>query len=190
MALNQRQIAFAKEYIVDFNASGAAKRAGYSEKTAYQIASNLLRNIKIQQEIERQIKERNKRTYINADRVIYELSKIAFADVRRNSPVKASDKVKSLELLLKHTGAEEFESLQDQASPEDARAEAIAILKEASGDNILLELRKIGFGAQKETDQLKALDMMCKLLDLYDEDKDTEYKLIIDKRVLDGSEGN
>ena len=51
--LNDRQKAFCREYIQDFHKTNAAKRAGYSEKTAYSIGSELLKKPEIQTEISR-----------------------------------------------------------------------------------------------------------------------------------------
>lgn len=42
---------FVEEYLVDLNGTQAAIRAGYSEKTAAQQASRLLRNVKVQQAV-------------------------------------------------------------------------------------------------------------------------------------------
>ena len=42
MALTDKQLAFCVEYLVDYNATQAAIRAGYSEKTARKQASDLL----------------------------------------------------------------------------------------------------------------------------------------------------
>ena len=52
---------FVDEYLVDLNGTQAAIRAGYSEKTAAQQASRLLRNVKVQQAIatrQRELAER------------------------------------------------------------------------------------------------------------------------------------
>jgi phage terminase small subunit len=46
--LNDKQRAFAREYLVDFNATQAAMRAGYASASAAQQASDLLRNPNIQ----------------------------------------------------------------------------------------------------------------------------------------------
>ena len=42
--MNARQSAFVREYLIDFNATQAALRAGYSEKAAQQTGSRLLLN--------------------------------------------------------------------------------------------------------------------------------------------------
>ncbi|RID91195.1 terminase small subunit [Gemmobacter lutimaris] len=49
--LNDKQRAFAKEYLIDLNATQAAIRAGYSERTAGQIGYELLKKPEIQAEI-------------------------------------------------------------------------------------------------------------------------------------------
>ena len=45
--LEPKQRRFAEEYCIDFNATQAAIRAGYSEKTAYSQGSRLLKNVEI-----------------------------------------------------------------------------------------------------------------------------------------------
>jgi phage terminase small subunit len=47
MALNARQEMFANEYIIDLNATQAAIRAGYSEKTSYSIGQRLLKHVEV-----------------------------------------------------------------------------------------------------------------------------------------------
>ena len=45
--LTARQERFCREYIIDYNATKAAVRAGYSEKTAYSIGSENLKKPEI-----------------------------------------------------------------------------------------------------------------------------------------------
>ena len=45
--LTNKQEAFVNEYVLDWNATQAAKRAGYSEKTAYSQGQRLLKNVEI-----------------------------------------------------------------------------------------------------------------------------------------------
>jgi phage terminase small subunit len=49
--LNDKQAAFVREYLVDFNATQAAIRAGYSPKTAQEQGSRLLSNVMVQAEL-------------------------------------------------------------------------------------------------------------------------------------------
>lgn len=48
MALNDKQLAFVREYLVDFNATQAAIRAGYSRKTAGSQGHDLLKKPEVQ----------------------------------------------------------------------------------------------------------------------------------------------
>lgn len=83
MALNERQERFAQEYIIDLNATQAAIRSGYSEKTAYSIGQRLLKHVEIQERIQQAMKERATRTGITQDRVLREYARIAFFDPRK-----------------------------------------------------------------------------------------------------------
>ena len=56
------QALFAQEYVVDFNATKAAIRAGYSEKTARSQGQRLLTNVDIQAAVSEAIKARMERT--------------------------------------------------------------------------------------------------------------------------------
>lgn len=83
MALNVKQQAFVREYLVDLNATQAAIRAGYSRNTARAQGHDLLTHPDISQEIASAMHERSVRTEITADMVLRELAKIGFADIRR-----------------------------------------------------------------------------------------------------------
>lgn len=83
MALTPKQKRFVAEYLVDLNATAAAKRAGYSEKTAYAIGIENLKKPEIQSAIQEAQTERQKRTEITQDMVLCETAKLAFFDVRK-----------------------------------------------------------------------------------------------------------
>lgn len=100
MKLTDKQQRFCEEYLVDLNATQAAIRAGYKQKTAYSQGQRLLKNVEIQQHMAELMNKRSERTGINADFVVEELYKVAKADVE----LKGSDKLKALELLGKHLG--------------------------------------------------------------------------------------
>ena len=80
--LTDLQWMFANEYPVDLNATKAAIRAGYSEKTARVQACQLLTMPKIQDAIKQVMADRAKRLQITQDRVLEEYAKIAFADIK------------------------------------------------------------------------------------------------------------
>lgn len=81
MALTLKQKMFIDEYLVDLNATQAAIRAGYSPKTAKDIASQNLAKLNIRIEIDKRMAERSKRVGMNADRVLQELGKLAFVKI-------------------------------------------------------------------------------------------------------------
>lgn len=80
--LTDKQVAFAAEYLLDFNATQAAVRAGYSAKTASSIGAALLRNALVAGRIAALRAERARRVAVSADQVLSELARIAFADPR------------------------------------------------------------------------------------------------------------
>jgi phage terminase small subunit len=81
--LTAKQAAFVQEYLVDLNATQAAIRAGYSKKTARQIGEQNLSKVDVSTAVQQAMKERETRTGITADRVLKELEKIAFFDIRK-----------------------------------------------------------------------------------------------------------
>lgn len=78
--LTSKQQAFCEEYLVDLNATQAAIRAGYSEKTAKEIGFENLTKPHIAEEVQRLMSERSKRTEVTGDRIILELASMAFYD--------------------------------------------------------------------------------------------------------------
>lgn len=80
MSLSDRMEAFCQEYLVDLNATAAAIRAGYSEKTARQIGGENLGKSEIADRIAELKAERSRRVEVTADEVLAELKGIVFAD--------------------------------------------------------------------------------------------------------------
>ena len=70
MTLTAKQERFVQEYLVDLNATQAAIRAGYSEKSAYQTAFETLKKPEIQDAIAAAQKARAERTEVTQDDVI------------------------------------------------------------------------------------------------------------------------
>jgi phage terminase small subunit len=80
--LTPKQRAFIQEYLIDMNATQAAIRAGYSEKTAYAIGEENLRKLEIQAAVQEAMAAREKRTEITQEMVLRELAKIAGVDIK------------------------------------------------------------------------------------------------------------
>lgn len=65
--LTDKQKRFVAEYLVDLNATAAARRAGYSAKTADRIGPELLGKTCVSEAIQDAIQERQQRTEITQD---------------------------------------------------------------------------------------------------------------------------
>ena len=84
MALTAKQKLFADEYLIDLNATRAYKVAYpkvKNDETAAAAGARLLRNVKVEDYIQKRMKDREKRTEITQDMVLKELAKIGFANV-------------------------------------------------------------------------------------------------------------
>ncbi|HEX6842919.1 MAG TPA: terminase small subunit [Stellaceae bacterium] len=79
--LTPRQQRFVEEYLVDPNGHQAALRAGYAPRGARQTVTHLLKHPEIAQAIRRGMDARSQRMRLDADRVLAELARIAFADI-------------------------------------------------------------------------------------------------------------
>jgi phage terminase small subunit len=80
--LTPKQKRFVEEYLVDLNAAAAARRAGYSEKTADKMGAKLVVKSSIQEAIQLLQNNRSQRTEITADNVLRELAALGFSDLR------------------------------------------------------------------------------------------------------------
>jgi phage terminase small subunit len=80
--LTPKQARFVEEFLVDFNATQAAVRAGYSRKTARQVGAENLSKPVISAEIKRRTIETGKRLEATRERVLDELVRLAFSDIK------------------------------------------------------------------------------------------------------------
>lgn len=109
--LTQKQKLFVEYYLANPNATQAAIKAGYSEKTAKSQGQRLLTNVDIRALVEKRVET----VAMSADEVLKELADIAKADwqdfieVKRDKfgdvvevSMRLTDKIKALELVGKH----------------------------------------------------------------------------------------
>ena len=78
--LTNKQRKFVNEYLIDLNATQAAIRAGYSQKNAFKIGSDLLQKNTVNQQLTKRMQDREARTEITQDKVLNELAAIAFSN--------------------------------------------------------------------------------------------------------------
>lgn len=83
MSFTPKQQIFIKEYLIDKNGTRAAIAAGYSEKSAYAMAHENLKNPKIRDAIQAELNKHLEKAEVTVERIIQELAAIAFVDIRR-----------------------------------------------------------------------------------------------------------
>lgn len=92
--ISKKQDRFCQEYMIDFNGTQAAIRAGYSKKTANEQAAQLLAKLSIKTRVKELQDELAKKTSLTAQMVIDELRKVGFANIK--DYLDDSNDVKSL----------------------------------------------------------------------------------------------
>lgn len=104
MALQARQELFCLEYIKDGNATQAAIRAGYSEKTAGSISTRLLQKVNIRARIDELMVEMQQEKIADAEEVLRYLTSVirgeATEEVAVGTPI-------GTEIITKHIGGRE-----------------------------------------------------------------------------------
>lgn len=87
--LTAKQKRFVEEYLICLNATEAARKAGYSEKTARSIGAENLTKPDIQHAIQAALNSRQKRTQVDQDYVLSNLTEIVERCMQR-APVTQS----------------------------------------------------------------------------------------------------
>ena len=181
MKLTAKQIRFVDEYLVDFNGTQAAIRAGYSEKTAAATATRLLRNVNIQNEISRRQKDLQRRTEVTQDRVVKELARVAFANATdyARAELRTHTKEDGTEVTYQTVEIKQTVELTD-----DQRAAIAGIKQGANGIEVKLY------------DKLKALELLGRYIGMFNDkltlagQADTMLNVTIkEKEAQDGGRG-
>ena len=107
MALNERQKAFADYYIQTGNATEAAIKAGYSEKTAYSIGNENLKKPEISAYIGERMAEQGEKRVADANEVIEFYTAVMRGEVKDQFGLDASlsDRLKAGDALMKRYAA-------------------------------------------------------------------------------------
>ena len=123
--LTDKQKRFCEEYLIDLNATQAAIRAGYKQKTARSIAAENLTKPDIALYLQELMQQRSERTGVSADLVLDELRRIAMTE---EVEITGKEKLKALELLGKHLGL-----FQNNADNSEALAKLDEVLGKIGG---------------------------------------------------------
>jgi phage terminase small subunit len=95
--MTPKQEMFIKEYLLDLNATQAAVRAGYSEKSAMEIGYQLLRKTSVQEAIQKAVNERTRNVEITTEWILQGIK-----DIADNLDEQTKDRLKAFELLGKY----------------------------------------------------------------------------------------
>lgn len=163
--MTAKQKRFCDEYLIDLNATQAAIRAGYSEKTARSQGQRMLTNVDIQNEIEKRKSARVDRIEITQDRVIEELSYIAFA--------KASDYARVIEKdAMVEVDGNMVPVLDDEGKPVKYRTVEPILTDELTEEQkraiAVIKKGRDGFEI-KPYDKTRALELLGKHLGMFTE---------------------
>ena len=113
--MKEKQKRFCEEYLVDCNATQAAIRAGYSEKTARAIGQRLLTNVDIKKYIDQQLQKLKNEKIADAQEVLEYLTSVMRGEQKEQvalltgegvqdlvqKDVSAKDRLKAAELIGK-----------------------------------------------------------------------------------------
>lgn len=173
MNLTENQKLFADEYLIDLNATRAYKAAFKSckkDETANVNGSRALRIAKVDEYIQKRMKDREKRTEITQDSVLKELARVALANGSDYGKIVSQNGFKCVEL---------FDT--DTIDP-DKKAAIAGIKQGANGIEIKLHdkvkaLELLGRHLGMFTDNVKITGQMTlDVSNLSDEQLDLELK--------------
>lgn len=171
--LTPKQKLFVKEYLIDLNATQAAIRAGYSEKTAYRTGADNLKKPQIQAELEKAMKAREKRTEVTQDRVLKELAKIGFADIKDFLSYRTEKTL--VEVDDEGTEIYGYRQIIDTIPSDEVDG---AVISEVS-------LARDGTFKFKLQDKMKALEMMGRHLGMFIEKREISGSLNVNNPLED-----
>lgn len=171
--LTEKQKMFVVEYLVDLNATQAAIRAGYSEKTAYRTGADNLKKPQIQAELEKAMKAREKRTEITQDRVLKELAKIGFADIKDFLSYRTEKTI--VDIDADGTEIIGYKQIVDAKPSEEVDG---AVVNEIS-------IARDGTFKFKLQDKMKALEMMGKHLGMFIEKREINGNINVNNPLED-----
>jgi phage terminase small subunit len=151
--LTPKQQKFVAEYLIDLNATQAVIRAGYSAKTARNIANELLTKPHIQAELQKRRGKIQNKLEISQETIIAELAAIAFAN--------GADYAK-----IEGEGALSHVEFTPTSKLDPMKLKAIAGIKESqSGMEVKLH------------DKLRAIELLDKYLGLFEQKEAAETSL-------------
>lgn len=145
--LNEKQKRFCDEYLVDLNATQAAKRAGYSQRTAYSQGHDLLKHPEIKAQIEKRLEE-SAMTKTEALRLVSDIARGNLGDYfKLNQVVKTTLVEKPLKILVAELESKiaferEYTDLLPEADTEKVKQRLLIASMQRELLRMQLELKK------------------------------------------------
>lgn len=96
--MNHKRSRFISEYLLSGNATEAARKAGYSRKTAYSQGQRLLKNVEVMNEIKESQEKVKEEAEVKLKEIVLQIRDIAF------SSESEAIRLKALDMLMKHLG--------------------------------------------------------------------------------------
>ena len=170
--MNNKQRVFVEEYLKCWNATEAAKRAGYSERTAYSHGARLLKDVEISDAIEERLKE----LHMSTDEALQLLAEQARGDLgefmdissvgfnldlldadgnKKNTRLIRKIKQRTTTFIAKKESDEDREVTETEIELYDAQSAIDKILKVAgklnTNDSIVIEVNLKGDNGQDKS---------------------------------------
>lgn len=170
--LTKKQKRFCDEYLVDLNATQAAIRSGYSQRTAQEQSSRLLSNVMVQEYIQKRKMDRIKRTEITQDFVLSELMAIASVNatdyarvVEKNATTEVDGQI--IQLYDAEGNPVMYRTVEPLLTEEltETQKKALAVIKKG----------RDGFEI-KPYDKLKVLELLGRHLGMWDKKTEMDHE--------------
>ncbi len=157
LKLTRKQELFVAEYLVDLNATAAAKRAGYSEKSAAGIGKENCLKPYIAKALAEQQRARLAKVDLTSERVLEEIRRVCFANICD---------------FLDDSGAPKLLSAMSEEQKASVLSLEVVIKNAAAGDGHTDRVFKI-----RLFDKLKALELAARHLRLLEPEGQPAVKL-------------
>ena len=176
--LTAKQEQFCQEYLIDLNATQAAIRAGYAEKTARTIAAQNLAKLNIDNRIQELQSKRAKKVEIDQERVLKEYMVVGLSRINDYFDIDPN----TGELTLKS-----FDEMPEGASRAIESIQQDRIIKETADGAQILVHDKIKI---KLWNKLNALEMISRHTGGFNEKKDDEKAPVNIYNIIGGPNGD
>ena len=173
MKLTHKQQRFIDEYLIDFNATQAAIRAGYSKDTANRIGSENLSKLDIQEAIQSRLKELK----LGADETIKLIGDIAKGNLNKYLKTKKIEYVPRIEVSI----SEVIDKLQDDIDFEQEYMDTVD-LSEKEIDETFADIQRMKKQLARLQLEFKRNPKATRIINgpvEWKEDVDIDYDLLI-----------